>query len=226
MSKKLFIYGHRGAKGLKTENTLASMEHAVSLGVDGIEFDCQPCLDADVVFHDRSITQAGQCLPIASIARRELQGYLGSEELFPTLKQVLPYALRVDLNLEWKCDSVSSGAQRTIEAFLSAHPEAIAHLLFSSFNHPLLLECRRIFPAVRRAPIFYGAPLSLNAIIDELAPASLHFSKDFLTDDTIGIAKDRSCLANVYTVNTPAEAELLRERGVNGIFTDYPDRFV
>ena len=35
----LWVIGHRGAAGLAPENTLASFEHAVRLGVDAVELD-------------------------------------------------------------------------------------------------------------------------------------------------------------------------------------------
>ncbi|MDA0950447.1 MAG: glycerophosphodiester phosphodiesterase, partial [Bacteroidetes bacterium] len=36
---ELFVIGHRGAMGYETENTLASVEKAVELGVPMIEID-------------------------------------------------------------------------------------------------------------------------------------------------------------------------------------------
>lgn len=45
------IHGHRGARGLAPENTLASFQAACALGVDGLEFDVLISADERVVIH-------------------------------------------------------------------------------------------------------------------------------------------------------------------------------
>ena len=39
MSRPFQLYGHRGARGLAPENTLAGIRLALELGVDGLEID-------------------------------------------------------------------------------------------------------------------------------------------------------------------------------------------
>jgi len=52
MNKPLVI-GHRGAMGYETENTIASIQKALDLKVDGIEIDVFKCKSGEViVFHD------------------------------------------------------------------------------------------------------------------------------------------------------------------------------
>ena len=47
------IIGHRGAMGYETENTIASVEKALELGVDMIEIDVFRIASGEiVVFHD------------------------------------------------------------------------------------------------------------------------------------------------------------------------------
>src|SRR6202012_5377164 len=47
------IHGHRGARALRPENTLAGLAHALALGVDAIEFDVTLTADgAPVLAHD------------------------------------------------------------------------------------------------------------------------------------------------------------------------------
>ena len=45
------IIAHRGASGLRPENTLAAFERAIQLGSDGIEFDIQLTADGIIVVH-------------------------------------------------------------------------------------------------------------------------------------------------------------------------------
>jgi len=52
----IIITGHRGAAGLAPENTLASIQLALDLGVDRIEIDIQQTKDnVLIVLHDRSL---------------------------------------------------------------------------------------------------------------------------------------------------------------------------
>jgi len=50
--------GHRGAKGHAPENTLASLNKALELGVDMIEFDVRCCRSGEVVLlHDKTLNR-------------------------------------------------------------------------------------------------------------------------------------------------------------------------
>ena len=53
---KMLIIGHRGAMGHETENTLASIQKAMDLGVDMIEIDVFKIKSNEiVVFHDERV---------------------------------------------------------------------------------------------------------------------------------------------------------------------------
>ncbi len=53
------IQGHRGAKGLAPENSIAAFEKAIALGVDTLEMDAQSTSDRVlVVYHDQKIDRA------------------------------------------------------------------------------------------------------------------------------------------------------------------------
>lgn len=49
----MLVIAHRGGTGLRPENTIAAMEHALSLGADGVEFDVHLTKDnVPIVHHD------------------------------------------------------------------------------------------------------------------------------------------------------------------------------
>ncbi len=50
-AEKLLIVGHRGAAGLKPENTLAAFREACEIGVDAVELDVYLAADSTIVVH-------------------------------------------------------------------------------------------------------------------------------------------------------------------------------
>ncbi|GHH71995.1 glycerophosphoryl diester phosphodiesterase [Streptosporangium violaceochromogenes] len=59
------IHGHRGARGLRPENTLPGLAHALELGVDALEFDVALTADRRAVLtHDLTVS------PVTSADRR------------------------------------------------------------------------------------------------------------------------------------------------------------
>ena len=83
----LDLQGHRGARGLRPENTLPAFAHALSLGVHTLELDCAVTADGVVVVsHDSTLNPditrgpdgrwiAGQGPPIRRFTYQELQRF-------------------------------------------------------------------------------------------------------------------------------------------------------
>jgi glycerophosphoryl diester phosphodiesterase len=81
------LQGHRGARGLWPENTLAGFVHALELGVCGVELDCAVTRDGVVVVthdpelnpdctrdaHGRFLASAGP--PVCALTYAQLQSY-------------------------------------------------------------------------------------------------------------------------------------------------------
>lgn len=56
------IYGHRGCRGLFPENTLEGFEHAINLGVDGIEWDVVVSKNKELIISHEPYLDGGYCL--------------------------------------------------------------------------------------------------------------------------------------------------------------------
>jgi glycerophosphoryl diester phosphodiesterase len=68
------VFAHRGGAGLRPENTIAAVDHAVALGADGIELDVRLSRDGEVVvFHDETLerTTSGSG-PVHALSASEL----------------------------------------------------------------------------------------------------------------------------------------------------------
>ncbi|MCB9189845.1 MAG: hypothetical protein H6599_11270 [Flavobacteriales bacterium] len=55
------FYGHRGCRGLYPENTLEAFEHAIDLGVDGIEWDVIVSKDKKLIISHEPFLDASYC---------------------------------------------------------------------------------------------------------------------------------------------------------------------
>jgi glycerophosphoryl diester phosphodiesterase len=69
------IHGHRGARGLRPENTLPGLAHALELGVDALEFDVALTSDRRLVLtHD---------LTVSSVTSADVRPAFRGDPLFP-----------------------------------------------------------------------------------------------------------------------------------------------
>ena len=105
-SDKPLIIGHRGAMGYETENTLASVEKAIELGVDMVEIDVFQISSGEiVVFHDERVDRlsnsAGNIKEYNIFDLKKL--ILDGGHRIPMLQDVLKQINgRIALNIELK----------------------------------------------------------------------------------------------------------------------------
>jgi len=69
-----------------------------------------------------------------------------------------------------------------------------------------------------------GVPLDWAGCATELQATAVNLSSEFVDPRLVADAKEHGRKVYVYTVNDPAEMRALRTLGVDGVFTDYPDR--
>jgi glycerophosphoryl diester phosphodiesterase len=104
--KRIQVIGHRGCGVGNLENTLRSFREALTIGVDGIEFDVHATSDGEiVVMHDpnleRTTNGAGFVQQKTLAQLKELDA--GDGETIPTLQEVIEEVTadrRVLLNIE------------------------------------------------------------------------------------------------------------------------------
>ncbi|MGB5238078.1 MAG: glycerophosphodiester phosphodiesterase, partial [Flavobacteriaceae bacterium] len=104
--KEPLVIGHRGAMGHETENTLASVQKALDLGVDMIEIDVFNIRSGEtVVFHDERLERlsngGGRIEEYNIVAVKNLT--LRGNHRIPQLQDVLKLVdKKVNLNIELK----------------------------------------------------------------------------------------------------------------------------
>ncbi|MCP4167090.1 MAG: glycerophosphodiester phosphodiesterase [Chloroflexi bacterium] len=91
--KEFIRIGHSGASGHAPANTLKSLNLGLEMGVDMIEFDVRPCLDALVLLHDDDLShlsRSHQGLLASKTPLSVVQSLdLGEGERIPTLDEAL-----------------------------------------------------------------------------------------------------------------------------------------
>src|SRR5918995_4154710 len=88
----MLIYAHRGVSVNHPENTLRAFQHALAIGVDGIELDVHATADGiPVVIHDRDVARTTDGTGyVDQIPLVRLETFdAGDGERVPTLAEVL-----------------------------------------------------------------------------------------------------------------------------------------
>lgn len=223
------IFAHRGASGYLAENSLAAFAKAVDLGATAVELDIHLVEDELYVFHDRRLEpkSTGSGL-IEQYTKQALSLITIDGEPIPTLVQVLsllkPHNTLVNIELK---------GLGCLDAFIALYPKLINELgydknklLMSSFNHPFLATFKQQYPAALIAPLIEGVPLNFAGIVSQLNAYSIHLGLSFTTQEMVDDAHKRGAKVYVYTVDNLDDLDMLKQMGVDGVFTNYPDRAI
>lgn len=215
--------GHRGACGHAPENTLASFELAIDMGCPWIELDVYAVGNELVVIHDDDVdrttngTGAVMDLPLAVL--RSLDA--GGGQQIPFLREVCELAEgRCGINIELKGPDTAAPVCALLDDLTAGSAWEPKHFLLSSFRHAELARANRRY---RRAPLF-GKAADYVGIAGTLDAFSVNLSLRLAEAEAVAQAHTAGLRVYVYTVNEPADIERMRTIGVDGVFTNYPDR--
>ena len=227
-SDKPLIIGHRGAMGYETENTLASVQKALDLGADMIEIDVFRIKTGEIfVFHDETVDRlansGGRIEDYNEFDLKQLT--LEGGHKIPMLQDVLKLiAHRVPLNIELKGPGTSDRVHWITSYYCEKQGWAPSQFLISSFNWDELRAYRALDPSARIAVLTEGDPLEALEVARELKAEAINPPFISITPEKARAIHDAGFKVYVWTVNEPEQFEELKAMGVDGIFTDYPDR--
>lgn len=229
--------GHRGAREVAPENTIASFLAAEMIGAHGIELDVMLSQDGEmVVIHDYELdaTTDGHG-PVKDYTLAELkqldagswfdEAFTG--ERIPTLEEVIE-ALNPDtlINIELKTESpASDGLENAVVEVIQEY-NLYERVIVSSFNPVALL---RVKWADRDIPVglLYATDLprflSEGWFIPVLRPEALHPEFKMVDEKYMEWARRKGYRVNVWTVNEAADLRRMLDLEVDGIITDRPD---
>jgi glycerophosphoryl diester phosphodiesterase len=215
--------GHRGAAGHAPENTLASVEKAISLGVDLVEVDVQRTSDGHlVIIHDKRVdrTTNGVGLVSGMSLRRLRELDAGAGQCIPTVEELLQTANgRVGLILELKVKGLAEQVCKSVG--LSSFT---GQVIYASFMHDEVCSIREAHPGAMTMALF-GRFLNAPAMAAQNAKAThIGFSYITVTKSLVETCHQGGLVAFAYTVNDRQDIKNMMSLGVDGVVSDFPDR--
>ena len=226
--KKPLVIGHRGAMGHETENTLASVQKALDLGVDMIEIDVFKIQSGEiVVFHDETVDRlanAGGKIEEYNIFDLK-QLLLDGGHKIPMLQDVLKLIdNKVTLNIELKGANTADRVNFIMDYYIKEKGWSPENFIISSFNWDELREMRKINKDIAIAVLTEENPQDAIPIAKELNAQAINPYFKLLTAENTSAIKDAGFKIYTWTVNEPQDIVRMQDLGVDGIITNYPER--
>ncbi|HLT52002.1 MAG TPA: glycerophosphodiester phosphodiesterase family protein [Arenibacter sp.] len=222
------VIGHRGAMGHETENTLASVQKALDLGVDMLEIDVFKIRSGEmVVFHDNTVDRLTDGVgKIESYNYSDLQKLnLEGNHKIPTLQEVINLMdKKAHLNIELKGANTADRVNFILNYYVREKAWPLDKFLISSFKWEELKRMRALNPQIDIAILTSGDPLQALAIAEELNAVAINPHFKSLTIENVDQIKKAGFKVYPYTLNEPEDIKSMKIMGVDGIITDYPER--
>ena len=214
--------------GYETENTIASIEKAIELGVSMIEIDVLRIKSGEVmVFHDKRVDRLTN-------GAGEIEDYYMTDVLalnlvgghkIPTLQKVLKAVDgRVKINIELKGKRTASKVDQIIRVYERREGYPLSNYVISSFDWEELDAFRALNQEVDVAVLTDADPLQAISKAQELNAIAINPYYKNINAEIVEQIHNAGFKVYTYTVNEEADIASVKEMGVDGIFCDYPDR--
>lgn len=218
------IIGHRGAAGSELENTLASLQQAVNLGVYAIEFDVRRTKDGHlVVCHD------GDLKRISNDSRKINQLTLKTLQKIPLLTSAnvptLTEAMEVIGSKRAVIELKDSGCALELVEVLKKFPKS--RVTVASFKLPELAALRELAPTMELYGLERTKPFDIIHLARELELNGVGLNYWLLNPLTYWLCKKADLDIYIYTVDSPFLARFINKFYPDvGLCTNYPERFL
>ncbi len=230
------IFAHRGASGSAPENTMSAFELALATKCYGIELDVQMTCDGEiVVIHDEEIARTSNSSGLVmDKSLSELKSYdFGSWfsndyacEKIPTLIEVLDWLMgnELVLNIEIKPAPIYYKKELTEKTISYIKQRNLQdRIIISSFNHQALKDSKQICPQIKLAALLDGSLIDVGGYCRLHGIDYAHPQADFVDENIVKSCRDNGVEINVWTVNSAKVALRLKNLGVQGIITNFPE---
>jgi glycerophosphoryl diester phosphodiesterase len=227
------LIAHRGASSEAPENTLASIQKALSLGIDFIDIEIDVHLSKDFVaivmhddFTDRTTRGSKERRAITEMTLEEIKaldagswfGETYVNERIPTLMEVLSLNFgTAGIMIELKKSPFPAEKVASVVMEVLSQVNRIERLLIGSFEPDLLDAIHKLDPTLKL--IYIVEDLNrLESFNNKLLAIDHKLLTKDLMEDLINKHKEIWS----FTVDSPHRAQELIKYGVTGIITNNP----
>ena len=245
------VIGHRGAKEIAPENTIAAIRAAKAVGATCVEVDVMLTKDGvPVIHHDNSVDrctngkghvseqtwQEIQLLDAGSYFCPDFEG-----ERIPTLTELVEEctSLGLGLNIEIKHSNDDATVPASAEELqrerdlakvtcqtllaLDANPERV---FLSSFSIAALEVAQQMLPHFKRSYLVEDIPAGWEETVRRLGCVSFQFWHERCSQEQVEACARTGVPLYAYTVNDPARAGSTRHPVLTlaGVFSDCPHK--
>lgn len=229
---------HRGASGsgLAPENTLASVNKALEIGVDLVEIDIHLTADGHpVVIHDRLVDRTTNgtglisTMTLSQVKELDAGSWFGAEfkgEQIPTFEEVLLACRRKALVLVEAKTLESAEATAVLVRAMRAQ----SRVVIQSFHGAGVRAVNRLDRRIPTAFLMTGSEAALRRHtgvvrrVLKLGANALALKYKAAQPDLVAQFLSRAMGFWVWTVDEEEDMRAMIEMGVGGIITNYPDR--
>jgi glycerophosphoryl diester phosphodiesterase len=251
---RIAVHGHRGARAVFPENTLAAFRHALQAGADFLELDVAVTRDdVLVVSHDPGLNPQICTAPPGSRVIRELTlaelrawdcGSLKHPQFpkqtpvpgsrVPTLDEVLELGQgnSIQFNVETKIFPDKPHYTPSPERFAGLLLEAIdrhkmrARVVVQSFDFRTLHAMKRLAPEIRLSALCQSGDRDFVSLAREAGAGIISPQYKLVTVEKVRAAHAVGLEVIPWTANTPEEWDKLIRAGVDAIITDDPAELI
>ncbi|MEC4004600.1 glycerophosphodiester phosphodiesterase family protein [Flavobacterium sp. SUN052] len=221
-SNKMLKIGHRGAKGYVAENTLASFQKALDLGVDGIELDVHLSKDnVLVVIHDETIDR--------TTSKKGIVNDFSSFELqkleIPTLEEVFNLINKqCFINIEIKDAKATIAVAELVQKYILEHNWNHNLFQISSFNWNVLENIFKLNPTINLGILTENTIEDAIVFAKQINAYSINPYFKLLNTENVNSIHQNRFKIYTWTVNSNEDITFVKSLKVDGIISDYPDR--
>ena len=208
------VHGHRGARAVLPENTIAAFEYAIGVGVDAIELDVVVSRDDVVVVSHDPYLKSGTFISTLTAAETGL----------PSLDEVFALAGRGDFlfNVEAKVSQHTPANFAELVLDRIGEHGVKSRVIFQSFDFSILYRMNRLAPGIMLAALWEGEARSFAEIAQEAGTGIVAPQYLLVTEEQVRKAHDAGLTVIPWTANTVEDWTALIAAGVDGIITDDP----
>jgi glycerophosphoryl diester phosphodiesterase len=220
----MIVIGHRGARGLAPENTLAALQKGLEHGATMLEFDVRVTADnIPVLIHDRYQRDlSGRKLDIRQQTFAALQAHNPDLTTLKSVFETLPPTTQ--LYIEVKPAEQVEPIVTVIDQF-AAKEWPTKNIYLASKHQKTLLALHKALPNIQTVVVEPWSGVHASRRARQLNTNLISMNRLWLWSGFIRAVAHSGNQLFAYTVNDPEKAKKWQRYGLAGIVTDYPDRF-